>query len=341
MAIGFGKKNGQQTRMRDVARLANVSAITVSRVLSSPDKVSLETRQRVQWAIDQIGYVHNRVASSLSSSRTGIVGAVVPRIDNPLYGSTLQGLSDVLRQANYRLMLSNSGFYAEDAEALMRDLLSHRPEAMFLQSITVSSGARQILKRAGIPVVQAGDLTRNPVDMVVSYSNYASARDMTLHLGKLGYRKIGFVCNDVRLNPRALQRKRGYLNALRTLGIQPQEELIVETTHGFTQGAEAMAVIADRRPDVEVVFFAAELWAVGAMLECHRRGWKVPGRFAIAGYHHGGIAPQVTPSLTAVWIPRHEIGRVAGEMLLRRLRGEKIDNPIVDLGFSIVEGESA
>jgi LacI family gluconate utilization system Gnt-I transcriptional repressor len=327
--------------MRDVARLANVSAITVSRALSRPEKVSEEAKERIQWAIDSIGYVHNRVASSLSSNRTGIVAAVVPRIDNPLYGSTLQGLSDVLRQANYRLMLSNSGFYPEDLEALVRTLLGHRPEALFLQSVTVTESTRMLLKRMNIPVVQAGDLTRNPVDVVVSYSNYASARAMTMHLGKRGYKKIGFVCNDVRLNPRALQRKRGYLAALRALGIKPDEELILETTHGFREGQEAMATFAERRPDVEAIFFAAELWAVGAMAECHRRGWKVPRRFAIAGYDHGGIAPQVTPALTAVHIPRNEIGRVAGEILLRRLRGETVENPIVDLGFQIVEGESA
>lgn len=335
------KKSALKTRMMDVARLANVSVITVSRALSQPEKVSDEARERIQWAIDSIGYVHNRVASSLSSSRTGIVAAVVPRIDNPLYGSTLQGLSDVLRQGNYRLMLSNSGFYAEDLEALVRTLLGHRPEAMFLQSVTVTESTRALLKRIDIPVVQAGDLTRSPVDVVVSYSNYASAKAMTLHLGKRGYRKIAFVCNDVTLNPRALQRKRGYLTALKELGIEPDETLILETTHGFREGEEAMATLAERRPDIEAVFFGAELWAVGAMAECHRRGWKVPARFAIAGYDHGGIAPQVTPALTAVWIPRNEIGRVAGEILLKRLRGEKVENPIVDLGFRIVEGESA
>jgi LacI family gluconate utilization system Gnt-I transcriptional repressor len=252
----------------------------------------------------------------------------------------LQGLSDVLRDNGYHLMVANSGPEPKDEEAILSTLLSYRPDGMFFHNVTHTARTRRMLKNARIPVVEAGDLPSDPVDMVVSYSNFDSAREMTLLLGRKGYRRIGFVCNDPRLNRRAAERRRGYLAAIRELGLAPDPRLIEQAPLGFREGAEALDALTRRCPDIDAIFFAAELWAVGALLECHRRGWAVPGRIAIAGYDDRRIAPEVFPTLTAARIPRATIGRHAAEMLLQRIAGGEVEDSVVDLGYEISEGES-
>jgi LacI family gluconate utilization system Gnt-I transcriptional repressor len=327
--------------MVDVARLAGVSAITISRAFLTPDKVNAKTRARIAKAVAKTGYVRNSLAGGLASNRTRIIAAVVPTIDNPVYGSTLQGLSDVLRANGYHLMVANSGVDPRGEEELLGTLLSYRPDGMFFHNVEHTPGTRRLLEDANIPVVEAGDLTEHPVDMVVSYSNFASAKAMTLHLGRKGYKRIGFVCNDVRANPRARERRRGYLEALRELKLRADPKLIEQTALGFREGAVALDVLTKRCPDIDAIFFSAELWAAGALLECHRRGWAVPKRIAIAGYDDERIAPQMHPALTAARVPRLEIGRRAAEMLLRRIDGEAIERRVVDLGYEISEGASA
>lgn len=333
-------KPKRRVRMEDVARLANVSPMTVSRAFLTPEKVNAETRARIARAVARTGYVPNRVAGGLASNRTRIIAAIVPTIQNPVYGSTLQGLSDVLRAGGYHLMVADSGVDARDEEELLGTLLSYRPDGMFFHNVEHTANTRRMLKDAGIPVVEGGDLPKEPLDMVVSYSNFGSAKAMTLHLGRKGYRRIGFVCNDINANPRARERRLGYLDAIRELKLRPDPKLIEQTPLGFREGAEALGTLTKRCPDVDAIFFSAELWAVGALLECHRRGWTVPERIAIAGYDDQRIAPQTRPSLTAARVPRLDIGRRAAEMLLRRINGEPIDERIVDLGFEIIEGAS-
>jgi LacI family gluconate utilization system Gnt-I transcriptional repressor len=327
--------------MEDVARLAGVSAITISRAFLTPEKVNAKTREKIARAVSKTGYVRNSLAGSLASNRTRIIAAVVPTIDNPVYGSTLQGLSDVLRARGYHLMIANSGVDPANEEELLGTLLSYRPDGMFFHNVEHTAGTRRMLRDAHIPVVEAGDLTEAPVDMVVSYSNFASAKAMTLHLGRKGYKRIGFVCNDVRANPRARERRRGYLEALRELKLRADPKLIEQTTLGFREGGEALGVLTKRCPDIDAIFFSAELWAAVALVECHRRGWNVPKRIAIAGYEDERLAPQMDPPLTAARVPRLEIGRRAAEMLLRRIDGEAIERRIVDLGYEISEGASA
>jgi LacI family gluconate utilization system Gnt-I transcriptional repressor len=334
-------KTNQNVRMTDVAKLAKVAPITVSRALLTPEKVDPATRARIEKAIAKTGYVRNRVAGGLASNRTHIIAAVVPTIDNPVYGSTLQGLSDVLHARQFHLMVANSGVDPKGEEELVGMLLSYRPDGMFFHNVEHTDKTRRLLKGAGIPVVEAGDLPRDPVDMVVSYSNFTSAKAMTMHLGRKGYRRIGFVCNDVRTNPRARERRRGYVEALRELRLKSDPDLIEQMPLGFQEGAAALDILTKRCPDIDAIFFSAELWAAGALLECHRRGWKVPQRLAIVGYDDQRIAPTMTPALTAARVPRLEIGRRAGEMLLSRIAGEPLERNVVDLGYEISEGATA
>lgn len=330
-----------RARLEDVARLAKVSTITVSRTLRAPDKVAEKTRRRVLQAVRTVGYLPNLVAGSLASNRTRVIAAIVPTVTNPVFGRTLHAVEEVLRDQGFHLLLGNGGTSPMEEHSMLSALLARRPDGLFLHNTRHTPVTLRLLREAGIPVVETGDLTCRPVDMAVSYSNYDAGKSMTAYLLSRGHRRIGFVSAPPGTNERARQRRRGYLEALRQAGIAPDPSLIIEAVLGLRQGAEALLALLGRKPPVQAVFFAGDMWALGALLECQRRGWSVPGRVAVAGFDDQEFAAEAIPPLTTVRIPRAEIGRQAGQMLMDQLSGRPIPAKVVDVGFQIVARASA
>lgn len=339
MTQGRVRSGGGAVRMRDVAKMAGVSLMTVSRALRQPEKLSEETRQAVLATIRATGYVPNRIAANLASNRSSVVGQIIPSIQNSLYAETIKGASDVLRAAGLHLLIADSGYSAQEEEALIGAMLEQRVSGLILHNTQHTARALEMLRHAGIPVIETGDVPRRPIDMVASYSNYEASRAMTLHLAQRGYQQIGFVGLSMQSSSRARERQRGYQAALRALGRAPDGGLVREVAGGLVSGAQAMLDMMTTRPGVDAIFFAGEVLAVGALFEAQRRGWKVPQRIAIAGYDDLDILQHTVPRLTCLRLPRLETGRRSAEALLQRIRGG--DAPIrLDLGFQILQRES-
>ena len=327
-------------RMQDVAKRASVSAMTVSRALRAPDQVSEKTRRRIARAVRDTGYVPNELAGGLRAfNRTKLVAAIVPSVRNSLFAATSHGMSDALRARGINLMLGDSHYSPDEEEDLVRAFLAQRPCGIVLHDAVRSPRARKLLLKSGIPIVEVGDLTRNPLDMVVSYSNYAAGKAMARHLVGRGYRRIGFASLATAITARSAARLKGYKTALREADLSIDPARIVEVEGGFASGGAALVRLVEAGADA--VFFAGDVLAVGAALECQRRGWKVPGQVAIASFDDHEIAAQVTPALTALRIPRYEIGRRAAELILERHGGVKHRKPVViDVGFEIIARDS-
>jgi LacI family gluconate utilization system Gnt-I transcriptional repressor len=326
--------------MRDVARVARVSAMTVSRALKEPDRVSPEVRQRVAAAVRAVGYVPNRLAGSLSSSRSSVVGLVVPNIENSLFASTIQGISDVLRRHDHQLMIADSGYGAEAEEAAIRAFLGQRVAGLILHDTTHTPEAVAMLRRSGVPVVENGTLTPRPLDMVVSYSNHDAARAMTRHLVRLGYRRIGFVSLPAAGNERSRDRQRGHRAALEEAGRPFDPRLLLEMPPGLASGVEALLRLLEGGGDPDAIFFAGDVLAIGAILECARRGWQVPDKVAIAAFDNIDLLGHLVPPVTTLRLPRLEIGRRSAEVLLDRIQGRATGPVSVDLRFEIIHRAS-
>ncbi|WP_077000847.1 LacI family DNA-binding transcriptional regulator [Variovorax sp. KK3] len=339
MAEGRVRSGGQGARMRDVAKAAGVSLMTVSRALREPQRLSEETRKTVLDAVKKIGYVPNSIAANLASNRSSVVGQIVPSIQNSLYAETLKGSADVLRTAGMHLMLADSGYSMQEEEALIGAFLAQRVCGLILHNTDHTPRALEMIERAGVPVIETGDIPRSPIDMVASYSNAEAAKAMTLHLAARGYKRIGFVSLDTKINRRARERLRGHLAALKSLGLPKDASLLSEVGPGLTSGAHAMVDMMSRAPDVDAIFFAGDVLAIGALFEAQRRGWKVPGRIAIAGFDDLDILQHTVPRLTCLRLPRLEIGRRSAEALLDRVRGTG-DAVRLDLGFEVIQRES-
>jgi LacI family transcriptional regulator, gluconate utilization system Gnt-I transcriptional repressor len=329
-------------RMKEVAARADVSAMTVSRALRDPKSVSAEKLRRINKAVREVGYVPNQIAGSLkTANRTKLVAAILPSISNSLFAATLHALSDSLRSHGINLMLGDSRYSEKEEERLIRAFLSNRPSGLVLHDTTHTPNTRRLLRQSGIPIVEVGNLSGRPIDMMVSYSNFAAAKAMTEHLVQRGYQKIALVSIPVVGNERAQERRRGYLAALDEAGRPQDIDLMLETLGSYENGARAVSTLLERRPDIDAIFLAGDVLAVGAMLECRRRGWAVPDRVAIAGFDTWEMAQMLDAPITSLDIPRYEIGRLAGELILRRIAGEPPGtNKPFDVGFKVVHRKS-
>ena len=328
-------------RLIDVARVARVSPITVSRALREPEKVSPAMRSRVAEAVAQTGYVPDLVASSLTRRRTRLVGIVVPTLTASIYAETVAGLSGTLRVHGFEALVGDSGYALDVEEKLVAAFVGRRADGIVLSNVAHSAGTRRMLERARIPVVETGNLTDAPVDMVAGFSNFLAARDMMRHLVARGHRSIGFIGAPVADNPQAADRHRAYDLVVRESRLARAATLAVECASDPVAGGDALESILRRHHDVSAVFAASEVRAIGALLRCQRRGWSVPSRVAIAGFNDAGLGAHLVPALTTVRVPRHEIGRCAARMILDRLDGRAIPSPVADLGYEIVVRESA
>jgi LacI family gluconate utilization system Gnt-I transcriptional repressor len=336
--VPASKKPSTTVRMRDVAARAQVSRMTVSRALNQPESVNAVLRQRVIEAVQELGYVHNHLARSLSSQRSNLVGLVLPSLENSIFSQTLKGISDVLRPVGFHLMVAESTDDPEDEERVIAAFVAQRVGGLILHATNHTANAVRMLRASDTPVVENGDFPVDPVDMVVSYSNRAAAKAMTLHLARLGYAKVAFA--GLAANPRAAQRQLGFLDALKEIGQKPDPRRIVGVSRGFGGGAEAISYIEQHLPDADALFCAGDVLAAGALFECDRRGWKVPDRLAIASFDDLDLMRHVSPGLTSLRLPRYEIGRRSAEMLLHRIEDRSMPVTVVDLGFEIVQRAS-
>ena len=333
---GFG------VTMAEVAALAGVTKMTVSRVLRHPEKVTPATRARVSEAMASIGYVPNRLAGSLTAGVTGLVAAIVPTLRHSLFADTLEGISDIISEAGLDLIVSSSSYRTDIEESQIRSILERRPDALMLTGLTHTKTTRNLLRTFGVPVVETWETADEPVDMVVGYSNRKAANAMTRRLLEAGYRRVVFVNGPSENNERARHRAEGYVAAMREAGAQPLPIHVVHDEDAILPetGARAIREIRAGMGRVDAVFFTSDIFAVGAILACRELDIAVPSEMGIAGFHDLEIGRVVSPTLTTVHVPALEMGRKAGEMILARLSGNASAARREELGFSIIERES-
>ena len=323
----------------DVAKLAGVSPITVSRVLNRPELVTPDTIEHVQQVIARTGYVPNLLAGGLASRRSRLVAAIVPQIAHSLFVETIQSLTDRLGEAGYQVLLGLSGYSESREEDLITAILSRRPDAIFLTGIKHSPVARQRLLAARIPVVETWDLTPTPIDMLVGFSHEKVGQATAEFLLGKGYRRFGMVWAD---DERAVLRRRGFLSVLAAHGI-PETEVPISigpTPSTLRQGRQRLAQLLDDQVRPRAVFCSSDALAQGVLVEAQSRGLSIPGDLAVMGFGDLDFAAYTYPALSTVRIDRPAIGRKAAEALLARINGEEVAEKVIDVGFELIERES-
>lgn len=331
--------------MSDVARLAGVSKMTVSRVLAG-HSVAAETRARVCEAIDQLGYVADAAAGALSSGRSEFVAVLVPSLSSSNFSDTVRGLTDALEPHGLQLLLGDTDYDLEREERLVRSMLRHQPRCIALTGSQHTDATRKVLERSAIPVVEMWDLPTHPIDTAVGFSNVRAARAMVRHLAERGYRRIGFLVGASELDRRGLDRLKGYQAEIKALGLgEPRVVRLGESPITMSHGGPAMAALLERWPDTDAVMCVSDMSAFGAIMECHRRGLAVPADIAVAGFGNFEVATCCHPTITTVSVDAYGIGRRTGEALLAALQardgGAPTESKSIRIDYTIIPRESA
>jgi LacI family gluconate utilization system Gnt-I transcriptional repressor len=330
------KPRGRPVRVEDVARVAGVSPITVSRALSSPHKVRFETRERVAAAVASTGYVVNSIASTLRSGRSAIVTVFVASLQNPHFAAAVQGIIDAFEGSRYRLMFAQTGWSEEVSDDLVQTVLPFRPAGLVFSGVGCDEATRKTLTELEVPVIEMG-VRANPMDMLVQMPSFEAGRLMGEHLGAQGFARIAFCGHTL---GHGVARLKGFHAGLSTFGIAPSMILPIEGTQSVGDGVVSLGRVLSDLPDCDAIFFGSDLLAMGALIEARRRHLDIPARLAIAGYGDLDFAGFLEPPLTTVRISDHEMGRVAGDMLRRRLDHEAVDQPVVQIPVRLVPRQS-
>lgn len=321
------KSHGRAT-LADVARHAGVTAMTVSRTLREPLRVSVQTAERVRAALEATGYTPNKSAGLLASGRSGIVAALVPNIANSIFAETIQGLSDALEPAGLELLLAATGYSLKREEDQIRAVLGWAPSALIVTGRKHTAGAMAMMRRAqleGMPVIEMWDQSTKGAEFIQIGFNHAKAgAAMFSHLQNCGYSDLVFVESGVQGDLRAHERRQGFVAAasrakvaVRVCTALPQEPLAA--------GRRMMQdMIADRALP-QAIAFSNDYFAAGACLHAMERAIGIPSEVGIMGFGDMPIAGQLLGGISTLAVPRYGIGMRTGQRVLKEMGSDLAD----------------
>lgn len=313
------RRGAGRVTLAEVARVADVSAISVSRYFNQPEQVSEPLRERIEAAVQQLGYVPNLVAGGLASARGRIVGMVIPNISGPIFANTIQAFSDTLSRHGYQLLLASSYFSEAQEESAVRAFLGWSPAALVVTSHFHSPATEKMLAQADVPVVEIWDYVPERAPLQVGFVHFDAGVQACRYLLDQGHRRIAFVQNSVAGDFSALERRDGYAHCLREAGLEPWVFVPSAGIAPFEAGRQAMEALIRRTPRPQAIIFANDNLAAGALLAGQRAGLQLPQDMAVMGFGDYAFAQMLLPSLTTLRPPSREIGEVAALRVLQHL----------------------
>ena len=321
----------------DVASLANVSSMTVSRAFNAPHKLSAETLKRVQDAVQALQYVPNAMATGLRGSRARVVAALLPTLVGPVFQELVTALASTLAGGGYQLMIGQTAYDAAQEEAFIRTIVQRRPDGIVLVGVVSSEGAREALRASRIPVVETWDLTDDPVDMVVGFSHADIGRYVADFFARRGHRHVGIITADDR---RAQMRAKAFTDCALDQGAHAAHCFFTKAPSTMGEGRRGLAQLMQAHPETTAVFCSSDSLALGACIEAQRLGLHIPGQMSIVGLGDQSFAAEAHPALTTVRLDGTRIGELAAQWMMARAEKRPVAQTIADVGFHMVERES-
>jgi DNA-binding LacI/PurR family transcriptional regulator len=315
---------GQPT-LEQVAALAGVSRATVSRVVNGSPRVSPERRALVQQAIGKLGYVPNRAARSLVTRRSDSVALVVSEPETrvfaePFFAGIARGVAATLAVTDLQLILLMAQDPAQ-RERVVRYIVNHHADGVLLASTHGDDPLPRRLSDAGVPTVLVGRPVGRVAASYVDADNRGGAREAVAYLAASGRRCIATITGPQDMSP-GIDRLDGWQDALRAAGLPAEDRLVETGDFSEDSGRQAMAALLGRVPDLDAVFAASDLMALGAMRTLKEAGRQVPDQVAVVGFDDSVLARHAEPQLTTVRQPIEEMGRQMTRLLLAKLAGE-------------------
>jgi LacI family transcriptional regulator, gluconate utilization system Gnt-I transcriptional repressor len=332
--------NGSRTTVvtiTDVAQRARVGESTVSRVLRNHGSVSQPTREKILKAAADLNYVPNRIAGTLASMRSRLIGVVIPSVGNTVVPEVLAGANTVLEDAGFQSVIGVSNYDPAREEALIESILSWRPAGIMVAGLEHTDRAKAMLKGCGVRVVELLDIDGVGVDMVVGSSHRMAGRKSAEHLLARKYRRIGYVGHDTRVDVRAAKRLEGFRAVLRENGLNFVDlEFFPSGGSTVEAGRIGLARLLKRQPTLDAIYFSNDDLALGGYFHCLEHNISIPGTLALFGYNGLEITRLTPQPLSTIRTPRVAMGKVGANLLLAGG-----PSTVVDLGFELIIGATS
>lgn len=319
------RKAGRYT-IHDVAAMAGVSSITVSRYFNSPERVSAALRERLREIIDRIGYVPSQVAGGLASGHGRVVCAVMQNTASATFADLVKGMSDELQASGLQLLLANAQYSSELEEQAIRTFVGWHPTALILTRDDHTPAAEAMLRALNIPVVEAWGFVEDRPFHQVGFPHAETGAELAKHFLDQGASRIQFVLSKANEDFRSRQRAKGYVAQMESAGLVADVQVALHDDD-FDAGASCIASLARRskqsRP--QALIFANDNMAAGAILHASECGLVLPRDCAIAGFGDAPISARLKPALTTLRPLRYQIGQYAARTVLQQLSIEPAD----------------
>lgn len=322
----------REPTLRDVARLVGVSTRTVSRVVNGEGGFSVATEERVQAAIDELGYRPNLLARGLISGRTGTIGLIGGEMRDPFFPELADGVQRAAADLGLTMFFASTDNDPERQRSVLDSLMSHAVDGVILFPAVGTDDQLRSFASQGLSLVTVDHVVSDAPIGSVSSDISGGAQVAVQHLRSSGRRRIAFIGNDL---SRRGRRRRGYAEALAP-DATPIEEFDAANTEG---GMAATRRLLQRASDVDALFAYNDLMALGALRVLAEAGRQIPEEIAVVGFDDIAVSAVVRPSLTTIHLDREALGHQALQQLRRLINGEAQAEPIV-LPVELVVRES-
>jgi LacI family transcriptional regulator, galactose operon repressor len=318
---GIGPREVEKVKLEDVARNANVSPATVSRVLNHPELVRPEVRDKVAQSIAKLSYTRDSAGRALKSGRTFTVGAIVPTLGASIFAAGVEALQNRLSEHGYTLLVANSQYDSKKELTEAQSLLERGVDGLVLVGDDHMPKLPKLLRQQGIPVVTTYVSKTKSGIPAIGIDNASATYELTRYMLGLGHRVFGVIANLPASNDRSLARHAGIMRALDEAGVTLVDSQIIGAFHPVAHGRKALRTLMRQYPSITAVMCTADTLAIGALAEAKAMGLKVPEELSVTGFDDIEITSEFDPPLTTVSIPAVEIGRFAADHLLDAFAG--------------------
>lgn len=323
--------------IKDVAKLANVSTATVSRVLNSNGYVNEKTKERVEKAIKELDYLPNDVARNLFKGRSKMIALFVPDIMNPFFPELARAVEDVTRDHGYTFILCNTDDDIHKEIAYLNALQQKSVDGIIIVSSTITTSSIQKIK---VPVIALDRIVSSDLPSI-TVNNRDGAREAVRYLQAIGCKQIAHISGPEEVSNTAL-RMQGYLDEVKDeYWFKPS--YIQQGEYNPDRAMEETKKLLTKHPEIDGIFVANDLMGVGVLKAAKALHIKVPDDLSVISFDGIALGEMITPSLTTMAQPIYDLGARAAEMLIKRIKNpnQKIINEEIEVELIVRESTRA
>lgn len=309
----------------DVAREANVSMATVSRVVNGNPNVKPATRKKVSEVIERLGYRPNAVARGLASKKTTTVGVIIPDISNIFYAELARGIEDIATMYKYNIILSNSDENKDKEFHLLNTMLGKQVDGIVFMGSHITEEHVKEFNNSPVPIVLAGSIEEGNIHEIpsVNIDYEAAAFDAVSMFADKGHKRIAFVLGNMN-EPINQKKLAGYKRGLEAVNLPFDENLIVEGDYTYDSGIESFDKLTEEAEKTTAIIVGADEMALGIVHAAQDNGRNVPEDFEVISFDNTRLTLMVRPQITTVVQPLYDIGAVAMRLLTKLMNKEEV-----------------